>query len=584
MLSPTVVRDDPDGLEDFFENGAIALHVVSGDGTILRANKAELDLLGYSAAEYIGRSITDFHADAAVITDILTRLTRGETLRSYAARLRARDGSIKHVEITSSGRFHNQDLLNTRCFTLDVTERIALRAEVRRKHDLLHQVLEALPAPVFMTDAVGVITYCNRAAVDMAREKPKLNIDSWHTVFPLFTLDGVRIPLHERPMYQVLKGMRATWGTEVLAQRADDQLMPVMLFPTPIHDENGELTGAVNMFVDLRERNYAEEMFRLAVEAAPNAMLLIDGTGRITLVNQAAERLFGYDRSELQGEPVETLIPIRSRAEHTALRERFASTPRVRAMGTGLDLLALRKDGTEIPVEIGLSPVQTSRGLMVFAAVIDISVRQRAAERETLLHRELHHRTGNLFAIVHAVVSRTLADDVPIGQARGKLQARLNALARAHHKLAAETGAQFSVDAIIKSELEPFAACLEVCGPPVSLEPTQIQNISLALHELTTNAVKHGALSVPQGKIRISWHVEPHDEHWKLCFRWEERDGPLVAVPTRRGFGGSLLKTLFANAELDFAPEGLRYEFEISIAAPGTEDIQSGPVLGGAQS
>lgn len=159
-------------LQDFFENGAVALHVVGSDGTILRANKAELDLLGYSAEEYIGRQISDFYADLPVINDILARLTKGETLRSYPARLRARDGSIKHVEITSSGQFHGGAFASTRCFTIDVTSSVHASEEVRRKDNQLRQVLDALPGTVYMTDAAGTITYFNRAAAELAGREP----------------------------------------------------------------------------------------------------------------------------------------------------------------------------------------------------------------------------------------------------------------------------------------------------------------------------------------------------------------------------------------------------------------------------
>ena len=109
-------------LEDFFENGAVGLHWVAGDGTILRANRAELELLGYPPDDYVGRPITDFHADPPVIADILARLGRGETLDKYPARLLAKDGSIRHVLISSNVQFRDGAFVNTRCFTLDVTE------------------------------------------------------------------------------------------------------------------------------------------------------------------------------------------------------------------------------------------------------------------------------------------------------------------------------------------------------------------------------------------------------------------------------------------------------------------------------
>jgi PAS domain S-box-containing protein len=108
--------------KDFFENGAVGLHIVDGNGIILRANKAELVMMGYSAEEYIGRSITDFHADAPVIQDILTRLTKGEKLDRYPARLKTKGGDIRDVLITSSVLFDNGRFVNTRCFTVDITE------------------------------------------------------------------------------------------------------------------------------------------------------------------------------------------------------------------------------------------------------------------------------------------------------------------------------------------------------------------------------------------------------------------------------------------------------------------------------
>lgn len=255
-----------DDLEDFFENGAIALHIVGGDGTILRANKAELDLLGYSTEEYIGHHIAEYHVDPPVIDDILARLTRGETIRRYPARLRARDGSIKHVEVTSSGQFVAGNFVNTRCFTVDVTDLVLAREEARRKDDQLRQVLDALPAAIYMVDAAGKLTYVNEAARILVGHDPTLGEDDWHTIFPLYTTDGEKMPREQRPMAAVLSKNRPVWGVEVLTQRADGSFLPAMAFPTPIRDERGVLTGAVNMFVDMTERKQAEEMVRLAVE------------------------------------------------------------------------------------------------------------------------------------------------------------------------------------------------------------------------------------------------------------------------------------------------------------------------------
>lgn len=142
-------------LEDFFENGAIGLHIVSGDGIILRANKAELAMLGYEPEEYVGRHITEFHADRAAIDDILRRLERGEHVTHYPAQLRTKDGAIRHVHITSTGRFQDGQLVSTRCFTLDVTEWRRSDDARRESDDRLAATYENAKIGIAETDENG---------------------------------------------------------------------------------------------------------------------------------------------------------------------------------------------------------------------------------------------------------------------------------------------------------------------------------------------------------------------------------------------------------------------------------------------
>jgi PAS domain S-box-containing protein len=131
------LRDRQQELADFFESAVEGLHWVDADGIILWANRAELELLGYQRDEYVGRSILEFHADREVIEDLLARLRRQETLRNREARLRCKDGSIKHVLISSNALFRDGQFLHTRCFTRDVTDRKRLDQElVRRNEDL----------------------------------------------------------------------------------------------------------------------------------------------------------------------------------------------------------------------------------------------------------------------------------------------------------------------------------------------------------------------------------------------------------------------------------------------------------------
>jgi PAS domain S-box-containing protein len=245
-------------LEDFFENATVGLHIVSGGGRILRANRAELEMLGYSAEEYIGNPIAIFHADPPVIEDILARLGRGEKLDNYPARLRAKDGSIRHVRITSSGLFRDGKFIQTRCFTTDVTDQV--RAEQR-----FQQVLDALPAAVYTTDAQGYVTYFNEPAAELAGRRPRVGVDRWCVTWRLRTEAGQPLPLEQCPMAIALKELRPVRGIMAWAVRPDGTKVPFMPFPTPLYDEEGKLVGAINMLIDMTERKKAEEMQELLI-------------------------------------------------------------------------------------------------------------------------------------------------------------------------------------------------------------------------------------------------------------------------------------------------------------------------------
>ncbi|HLR04340.1 MAG TPA: PAS domain S-box protein, partial [Pyrinomonadaceae bacterium] len=173
------------------------------------------------------------------------------------------------------------------------------------------------------------------------------------------------------------------------------------------HDELGELASAFNGMV-VKVRDTQRELERkvqertLQLEAAPNAMLMVDKSGRITLANSQTEQLFGYDRSELLQQPIEMLVPERYRGAHPGHRQIFSGRPTARAMGAGRDLFGLRKDGSEVPIEIGLSPIQTETGSFVLASIIDITERKQAEEK---LRRSQEQLAGVIGSAMDAIIT-----------------------------------------------------------------------------------------------------------------------------------------------------------------------------------
>lgn len=162
--------------------------------------------------------------------------------------------------------------------------------------------------------------------------------------------------------------------------RKNGSSVPVSITVFSVKGDDGKPTGFAAIVRDLTERKQAEEQFRLVVESSPNGMLMVDERGTILLVNRQVEQLFGYERAELIGQPVEMLMPQRVRSQHACDRDEFFAHSELRAMGKGRDLYGVRKDGQEFRLEIGLNPVRTRGGLRVLASVVDISERKLAEQ------------------------------------------------------------------------------------------------------------------------------------------------------------------------------------------------------------
>ena len=244
-----------------------------------------------------------------------------------------------------------------------------------------------------LVDEDGHLLYVNRRACERLgyteAEMLRMNLSD---IDPLCSKETVK------DLFRILADGRVA-PFESLRRRKDGMTFPVEVSMTRVVFE-----GQPYIFIvarNITERKRAEQRFRLAVESAPNAMVMVNQHGTILLANAQSEKLFGYTRDELLGMPIETLVPERFRINHPMHRAAFQAEPRARTMGGGRDLYALRKDGSEVQVEIGLNPIETGEGVWILSAIVDISERKRVEEELRKAHDEMENRVQERTAELH---------------------------------------------------------------------------------------------------------------------------------------------------------------------------------------
>jgi len=230
-----------------------------------------------------------------------------------------------------------------------------------------------------------------------------------------------------------------------------------------------------------------------------------------------------------------------------------------------------RKDGSLVDVSLTISPLRDATGAIIGASKIahDVSARKRADEHQRTLNAELDHRVKNVLATVDAIIMQTRKADTSLAYFVNGLSDRIRSLARTHELLSESRWHGALLEEIIRRELAPYSSGnAEIGGPRVTLKAEGAQAVSMVLHELTTNAAKHGALSTPGGRLLLRWRWLANGSRGRLAIEWQESGGPPVLEPSQLGYGTSIVRELIpfelgGTVDLTFASDGLQCRLEI---------------------
>lgn len=391
------------------------------------------------------------------------------------------------------------------------------QSEPSESDDLFRLALDLAPAGIVVVDEAGKIVLVNKESEKLfgcsrdelvGQHVEQLVPERFRSTHPARRQKFLSAP-ESRPMGQ---------GRDLYALRKDGTEVPVEIGLNPVHTSSGRLI--VTSVFDLTERKRAEARFQAAVESSPSGVLMVDQSGTIVLANREAERTFGYDHEELLGQLIERLVPERFGSGHPSHRDRYLSTPEARPMGTGRELFGVRKDGTEVPVEVGLTPITTNEGTFVLASVVDISLRRsmegqlREAQRlETVgaLASGIAHDFNNVLLAIVGYSELVLDDTELRPEVRNDLEQIVKAAERGRQVVERmlEVGRRrqgapqaTTLHAPVREALELLCASmlksveirrhLDEAAPAVLCDETQIHQIVMNLGSNAARAMNRG--------------------------------------------------------------------------------------------
>lgn len=465
-------------------------------------------------------------------------------------------------------------------------EQAATAREYQRQAILFNHILEHLQSAVIVANTRGELILLNRAARALTKPQadhsPRLDDAKGRA----FEADGVTpLEIKDTVMARTLRGEPAPEKLVVVRDERHPDGTWVLSTGRPLM-EDGKQIGAVVLAYDVTALKREEQKFRALLEATPDALVIVDRDGRVVLVNSQVQALFGYTRDELVGQPVELLIPERLRADHPAHREHYVADPKLRTMGTGLDLVARRRDGSEFPVEISLSPLATTEGPLTIAVVRDITERKQTTQALADQARSLERANEALrrsnaeldefaFAASHDLraplrairtlagfIEEDLAASLPessrghlallqqrVQRMDGLLAALLeySRVGRSDEQVTAVQLTELVARAVEMANLPP-AFVLAGAWPDVELHTVRVL-LKRVLLNLLTNAVKHHDRD--HGRVELGGL-----DHGDTLELWVQDDGP--GIPPQfheRVFG--LFQTLKPRDEVEGSGMGL---------------------------
>ncbi|MBX3582881.1 MAG: PAS domain S-box protein [Rhizobiaceae bacterium] len=464
----------------------------------------------------------------------------------------------------------------------DITHRV-LQGGRSAGENIYRAMAENSPAMLWMGDENGKCIFLNSALREFWGVDPEdLSTFDWTSTTHPEDVEKLTVPF--------LKAMadHTPFRVEARYRRADGIYRTMRTEARPRFDRiDGAFLGMSGLNIDITDRLEAEqqvaESTRLRdaiMQVSPDAIVTVDAEGHFIDFNPGAEAVFGHTRLEVLGQEMDRMIvPVHLRARHQAGMKRYLATGEARILGQRLEMSALRADGTEFPAEIAIVRIPDSEPALFTAFIRDISARKAAEEHNRLLMGELNHRTKNILAVVQAVARQT-ARHTEAESFHRVFDARLLGLAASNDLLVKSDWQGVQMMDLLEAQLthvvDGIGNRLLLSGPQVKIGAQAAQTLGMAIHELSTNSLKHGALGHPEGRVDLTWRVPATNTGPRLEMNWIESGLHDVTAPTAKGFGHTVIVDMVAAAfeadvNVEYRSSGLRWSLTTRSAEALTE-------------
>jgi PAS domain S-box-containing protein len=545
------------------DQATAGISIVDLDGRFRFANGRHCEITGYSVEEICEKTLIDITCpdDRPKNLELLAAMIAAGTGYTIEKRFQRKDGRVVWVQVSSVAV---RDAAGVPQYAIGLVLDIDARKQAEIANAHLAAVVTSSADAIESLSLDGVVLTWNKAAERLFGYAADEMIGH--------PLDLIVPDERHAEIARTIATVRAGGNTrfETRRRRKDGAMVDVEVDAAPIRTADGAVVGISKVARDISDRQEREKQFHMLADSMPQLVWMADTDGGIIWYNERWYEYTGMTAEQVESDGWQRVH------DPAVLPEVVARWNESVRTGTPFDMtFPLRGgDGTFRPFLTRVVPLRNSLGRIArwVGTGTDVTAQVEHERHLNFVMRELSHRSKNLLAVVHAMARQTMQHSATFEDFEGRFMGRLHGLARSHDVLVRQDWTGASIRDLVSAQLMPFVredgASIELSGENFILKPDAVQNLGFALFELGTNAVKYGALAAPAGKIAVRWDLVENGAGRCVRFVWQEKGGPPVTEPRRKGFGAMVIErftavTFGGRVESRFLPDGFCWTLEI---------------------